>query len=298
MFYEYAVDPAILDNIANFRTFCESFKNRPSRLIANLPKKWIQEAFSAINQMSHEECSPVMRKTLKENLKKLSKNNVCNNRPVDDWHRTQDWVDYAMLEHQKHPFSAIFASSPITSEPVYSFSSLFVTSPACWDFPSQQHLKRDADEMITAVMPLLCVSKKVWLVDPHFSLQMPSWGRYKALLIKMIEMSGKFNFGKGVTRIDIHTSDRNGGLQNQLEQKVKRLLPMGMAIYCFQWPESQMHDRFIITDIGGISFGHGLDENADGKSEEVLATVLENQTYKKEKAKLIGVPLCESVVVG
>lgn len=147
-------------------------------------------------------------------------------------------------------------------------------------------------------MPLLRISKNVCLVDPHFSLQMPSWNRYKALLIKMIAMSGEFNFGKGVNRIDIHTSDRNGGLQIQLEQKVKPILPVELTINCFQWPENQMHDRFIITDVGGISFGHGLDEHADGKLDKVLASVLENQIYKKEKAKLTGTPIYQSVVVG
>jgi hypothetical protein len=298
MFYEYAIDPEILSDLTNIRTFFESFRNRPSRLISDLPKKWIQDAFCAINKMPHEDCPPVMRKTLKENLRKLSMNNLCNNRAVEEWDRNQGWVDYALTEHQKHPFSAILSSDNEAKETVYSFSNLFYSVPAYWDSPTQLHVKRNADEMITAIMPLLRVSKIVLLVDPHFSFTLPSWDRYRAILQKLIELSGEFNYGKGISSIDIHTSDRKGGLQSQLNQKVRPFLPVGITIRCFQWPENQMHDRFILTDVGGVSFGHGLDEHTDNNLDEVLVSVLEYQAFKKEKSKLNGTPVSQSLVAG
>lgn len=297
MFYEYAIDPEILSDLSNIKTFFESFRNRPSRLIADLPKKWIQDAYCAINRMPHEDCPPVMRKTLKENLRKLSTNNLCNNRAVEEWDRNQGWVDYALTEHQKYPFSAILSSID-EDETVFSFSNLFYNIPAYWDSPAQLHLKRDANEMVTAIMPLLRVSKIVLLVDPHFSFTLPSWDRYKALLQKLIEVAGEFNYGKGISRIDIHTSDRRGNLQAQLTQKVTPLLPAGITVRCFQWPESDMHDRFILTDVGGIFFGHGLDEHTDNNLEEVLVSVLEHQAFKKEKSKLNGTPVSQSLVAG
>lgn len=298
MFYEYAIDPEILSDLSNVRTFFESFRNRPARLIADLPKKWIQEAFFAINQIPQEECGPVMRKTLKENLKKLSENNLCNNRTSGDRKREQVWLDYALEEHQKYPFSAILSSDIDAEETVYSISNLFYNIPAYWNSPTQLHVKRNADEMITAIMPLLRVSKIVLLVDPHFSFTLPSWDRYRAILQKLIELSGEFNYGKGISSIDIHTSDRKGGLQAQLNQKIKPFLPTGITIRCFQWPESQMHDRFILTDVGGVSFGHGLDEHTDNNLDEVLVSVLEYQAFKKEKSKLNGTPVSQSLVVG
>lgn len=297
MFYEYAVDPAILTNTSNVQAFFESFKNRPYRLISDAPKKWIQDAFLAINHLPHDQCPPVMKKTLKENLKKLSQNSLCSNRSVDNWNRTKSWLDFATIEHEKHPFSAILGIESVSeSVPVYSFSKLFIVAPPCWENVGQQHIKRDATIMVEALLPLLKVSKQLLLVDPHFSLIQPSWERYKPLLKELVQRASEFNFGKGIFKIEIHTSDKRGGVQQELDAKVKSWLPEGMTVCCSQWPENQMHDRFILTDVGGVSFGHGLDEYVEGRLEEVLVSVLDHQSYRTERVKLNGLPINHSLV--
>jgi hypothetical protein len=297
MFYEYAVDPAILTNISNVQAFFESFKNRPYRLIADAPKKWIREAYLAINCLPHDQCPPVMKKTLKENLNKLSKNSLCSNRSVDDWSRTKSWLDYAAREHEKHPFSAILGTESAPElVPVYCFSKLFFAAPPCWERVGQQHIKRNATSMVEAVLPLLKVSKQLLLVDPHFSLIQPNWERYKPLLKGFIQRASEFNFGKGIFKIEIHTSDERGGVQQELDAKVKSWLPEGMTVCCFQWPKKQMHDRFILTDVGGVSFGHGLDEFVEGRLKDVLVSVLDHQSYRTERVKLNGLPSVHSFV--
>ena len=85
-------------------------------------------------------------------------------------------------------------------------------------------------------------------------------------------------------------------MQQELEAKVKPWLPEGMIICCSQWPEKLMHDRFILTDVGGVFFGHGLDEHADGRLEDVLVSVLDHQSYRKERIKLNGLPVEYSAV--
>ena len=293
MFYEYAVDPAILTSISNVQAFFESFKNRPHRLISDAPKKWTQEAFNAINYLPHDQCPPVMKKTLKENLKKLSKNSLCSNRSVDGWDMiTSSWLDFVINEHEKHPFSAILGTeSDSNSLPFYSFSRLFVFAPLCWEYSGQQHIKREATIIVETLLPLLKVSKHLQLVDPQFALIKPNWDRFKPLLEELILRANEFNFGKGIFKIEIHTSDKRGCVQQGLEAKVQSWLPEGITVCCFQWPEKKMHDRFILTDVGGVFLGHGLDEYADGRLEEVLVSVLDHQTYRKEKSKLNGSPV-------
>ena len=118
MFYEYAVDPAIFTNPSNLQSFFESFKNRPHRLISDTPRKWIQAAFQAINQLTHEQCPPVMRTTLKENLKKLSRNSLSTNRAAGNWDKSKDWLEYITDQHAIYPFAALFGvesfSTPVT----------------------------------------------------------------------------------------------------------------------------------------------------------------------------------------
>lgn len=299
MFYEYAVDPAIFTNPSNLQSFFESFKNRPNRLISDSPKKWVQAAFQAINQLTHEQCPPVRKKTLKRKLQILSKTSLCNNRDIHDWGRTENWVDFAKNEHGNYPYSAILSTVSLSEPvPIYSFSSLYFDSPVCWDVASQQHIKRDGAVMVETVLPLLKISKQIFLVDTYFSFTLPSWQRYESLLKALVGKSQECNFGKGISKIEIHTSDKQKGVQQSLESKVKSWLPKGIVVCCYQWPEKQMHDRFILTDVGGISFGHGLDEFADDRLEHVLISVLEHQVYKKEKAKLSDKPINLSCVEG
>ena len=299
MFYEYAVDPAIFTNPSNLQSFFESFKNRPNRLISDSPKKWVQAAFQAINQLSHEQCPPVRKKTLKENLKKLSKNSLSTNRVVDNREASKSWLEYIAVQHAIYPFAALFGvesfSTPVT---VYSFSNIFLKAPQCWDQAGQKHVKRDAAIMVETMLPFLKISKQVILVDPHFSFVLPSWQRYEPILKELVAKAALFNFGKGIIKIEIHTSDRNGGVQQDLKTKVKPWLPEGIAIYCYQWPKKQMHDRFVLTDIGGLSFGHGLDENAEEGLDDVLVSVLSHQIYKEERAKLVDKPEEPTYVVG
>ena len=40
----------------------------------------------------------------------------------------------------------------------------------------------------------------------------------------------------------------------------------------------KLHNPYILTDIGGVSFGVGLDDGADGETDEVM--LLENKTYQ------------------
>ena len=42
-------------------------------------------------------------------------------------------------------------------------------------------------------------------------------------------------------------------------------------------PEQVMHDRFILTDRGGLQIGHGLDDNEDGGSAPTANIILLEQ---------------------
>jgi hypothetical protein len=51
------------------------------------------------------------------------------------------------------------------------------------------------------------------------------------------------------------------------------------------WRRSTAH-RYILTDVGGVSFGVGLDNGTDGEADE--ATLLEEKTYQIRWVQLAG----------
>jgi hypothetical protein len=292
MFYEYAIDPEILSDVSRCHAFFESFRNRSSRLIADVPRNWQQDVFHAINQLPHETCKPVYKKTLKENLKKLLRVNLNRNRGASSNTDNLLWKDFAVNENRDFPFAAIIAAdSEVEPVQMYGFESLLFEYPECWNSNDQQHVERKAAAIVDAMAPLLFVSKSIRLVDPHFSFIRPTWDRYEPVLKELVSRLGQFYFGKGISSVAIHTSDKKGSMSQQLEDKTKRWLPSGIIIEVYHWPEDVMHDRFLLTDIGGLYLGHGLDEFAEGKAERVLVSVLENASYRTELAKVTGTSL-------
>ncbi len=288
MFYEYAIDPEILSNYEECKQFFLSFQSRPQHLISDAPRNWARQALNHINTIPHEQCLPARKKALKGLLAVLVKDNLTKNRPVN--RENQNWLDCVVEEHQRFPFSALFGTDALQDPvPCYSFSDLVFDSPDCWS-NEQQHVERVADEMVSHIRPLLYISKTIQLVDPHIRFIEPGWGRYKGIIKELLENLHTYNFGRGINVLEIHTSDKYGNMSQELHDKAYGWLNAGVCIKVFHWPEKEVHDRFVLTDVGGINFGHGLDEFAEGRSAEVLVTPLNRKGYKVEKAKLHGIP--------
>ena len=118
MLYEYAIDPSLLADISNCQTVFFNFKPEKGKVIADVPRKWHQEAFQAINGIPHEQCKPVLRKTLKNHLNKLLKESVCCNRQNYSWDRnTETWLQHAKELNNAYPFAAVLAAEALL-EPI------------------------------------------------------------------------------------------------------------------------------------------------------------------------------------
>ena len=293
MHREYAVDPQSLTDYASLRTLFQSFVGSPVRLISDCPRNWHREILALINGLSDEGIGPNKRKGLKRQLQKLCGTNVCKNRTTDHWGRGERWLVYAEKEHEKSRFDAILsAGDPANPEhPVYPLDELFFDAPDCWGEPLQRHVRRAASEIIAQALPTLRISRRIILVDPYFWFTQPRWNNYRPLLVELFNVIADLNFNQGIRKLEIHTSDRHANAERFLRSHVFPLMPDGAVVQCKIWPKAAMHDRFILTDVGGVFLGQGLGEFELSEDEEVLVGVLERDTFRKELAKLQGSPL-------
>jgi hypothetical protein len=289
MHREYAVDPQSLTDIGSLVALIQSFENHPERLVADCPKKWANDVLSAITALKHQDVMPIQRHSLKEKLRKLVHENLCRNRRTDIWHRNAEtWLSYAEREHMAKPFDAILSDGKptIATGVTYPIKGLWMNAPVCWTQARQQHVNRTASQIVSMALPLLRVSKRVMLVDPYFCFTYPNWGNYKPLLVELINRLVGFPGVSTVRAIEIHTSNRYGGLQALMDKEVLPLLPRDFKVVCKSWPQSEMHDRFILTDVGGLFLGHGLGVFQLDGGHQVLVSALERETLKRELSKL------------
>ena len=55
------------------------------------------------------------------------------------------------------------------------------------------------------------------------------------------------------------------------------VIPLGMKVRFCRWSHAQLHNRYILTDVGGLKFGQGLDQAGDTEPQEDHVTLLGQQ---------------------
>jgi hypothetical protein len=63
--------------------------------------------------------------------------------------------------------------------------------------------------------------------------------------------------------------------QDHCRRLVEVKLPRGSSCRFIRWRRNSLHNRYVLTDRGGVQFGQGLDENAGGGPEFDLVTILD-----------------------
>lgn len=274
MFFEYALDPKLLNNWQSFRYFTGNFGIPKGKLISRYPKHWKRMVYESLN-----ECGGIERKKIEESLKQLDSRSRLIPRPNHQWNKSQDWLINAEAEHLRKPFQAIIASdNPRGNNRVLIGDDLDHDTPL-WRAETQVDIARDATTMASSIALLLGVSRVLIFIDPHFG---PEKLRYRRPLQAFLETALQ-NRTIALTRIEYHTQENPSYeyFSQECQKWFPTLIPIGLEVYFKRWCQKQdgdiLHDRFILTDIGGVQFTVGLDEGKPG--EKTSIQILSNSSY-------------------
>ena len=159
-------------------------------------------------------------------------------------------------------------------------------SPA-WEVPIDVPIQRQAREMADCVAPMLRCATRILFVDPHFD---PYRERYREPLGKFLRHVDR---RRGTITIELHAGDHGGKalpdaadhFREQCRTDLPRIIPTGLELTVYYWKErlggKELHNRFILTDIGGVQFGHGLDCDLGGRSDDIISR-LGVKSYSRE----------------
>ena len=275
MIYEYAIEPELVAQLHqsfNYGTFFTGFAVNENRRVSRYPKKWakmVWQSFSSESQME--------KKRLEELLIRLQANMI--KRKDLRW-RSEDgsWLDNALLENERHPFHRIIArSNPGNNPAVMIDEELLDESSSGWMVPHGLVVKRNPEEMSAAVRPMLACCRWVRFVDPYFSQCKPSHKKTFAAWLKII---GKERPVGKIEKIEIHTRG-NGATIEHITNFFQPVIPPGISVTIYQWEQKtqgeELHNRYILTDLGGVAFGHGLDTGSSGGSDDI--NLLDTKQY-------------------
>lgn len=160
------------------------------------------------------------------------------------------------------------------------------TSPA-WEAPIGVPIQRQAREMADCVAPMLRCATRILFVDPNFDSYQE---RYKQPLSEFLRHVDR---RRGAITIELHAGDHGDRalpdaadrFREQCRTDLPRIIPTGLELTVYYWKErlggKELHNRFILTDIGGVQFGHGLDCDLGGGSDDIISR-LDVRSYSRE----------------
>jgi len=266
MIHEYALEPELVATwgaIHNCRFFFRAFGPGEGRLVARYPKKWAAKVWEAFQSGSELD-----RKRLEELLQQMKRSMV--KRKDCCWDATrQNWLDNALTEHGRHPFRAIMArDNPQNFPDILTDEDLAGSQCAGWDIPHGITMKREATEMAAAVAPMLSLCRWVRFIDPYIS---KGKQRHRQSLSAFLKILGAARPVGPPEVIEIHTS--GNGASPDFPKNFCKVIPTGLTVSFFQWQErpggQRLHNRYILTDLGGVAFQHGLDTGAAGETDDI-----------------------------
>ena len=264
MFKEIAIEPgAVAASDLQFRYIIEKFGVAEGRLIAAFPSKWKKFVYQAAQAK--------LRGTTELSKIEVRLRNLTDEifyfrgRPGDGC--AQNWLAAALTEHERQPFDAIIAADGEAGGAVVPVHELDAGHPSLQ--PTRQwHIERNADVMAQCCAPLLRSASHIKLIDPHLDANN---GRHRRPLMKFLKCA------KPGARVDVFTGDRKdkGHLCRGIERALTESHLDGVEVRLYLRPQATLHNRYVLTQSGGLFFSTGLDDHDNGENRTDEVGVLE-----------------------
>lgn len=268
MIFEYALDPALLDNWETIRYFKDNCGMEKGRLISDYPRDWMRYVFEVIRNSG---LGQVEQKKLKEAIKHTKRHKLFR-RTTCAWDKTLNWLDNTKIEHKVRPFRAVIGKCDSDEINCILSGRELHEETGLWNCDCGT-IARNAADMAKAVESLLQLSQHVIFIDRYFN---PEFERFRNPLIEMLKILAKRNNGIPTGKLEYHISDNPNVRYSErfdeskfiqdVDSYLKPLIPKDMKLSFIQWEKVKLKNRFIITNIGGVIFVGGLDESKGIKS--------------------------------
>ncbi len=280
MLHEYAVEPDLVATWsarASGRYFLDQFGLGSPRILSMYPrrlkhwKRLVEEAWSKGNDVTD-------RKRMVELIQRLSEVKVVRRNAV--WNPDRAWLDNAVAEHQRIPFHAILARHNPSGHPKVLVADLLDERTPLWSVPHGVVVRRAAPEIAGVVCDMLRLARDIVFVDPYFSCSPDR--NYLEVLTACLQACLEQRIPEGYPRIRFLTLDDSEKdkkcthefFENQCRDRLPDRLLAGQQVEISRLKErrngERLHNRYILTELGGVSLGAGLDEKPGAATDDLF----------------------------
>jgi hypothetical protein len=234
---------------------------------SRFPKNWKRRVYELYSTASDSK-----KTRLEVLLKHLWEHGV--DRSANNDHHLLEWIASALADHARVPFDLILAHGSQNDPTVVDGTDPIKLAGHPWSARTSLRVKRTIADITKVAAPLLVRSTQVQFADIHFRLDRA----YTELLRSFIQcaLTNRPRVGarcQFVYHIGYHFSGRHEfepsdhvNKRDRIVRDLPKFLPLGASVEFHFWKEIRrgaFHNRYILTNIGGINFSAGLDAVAD-----------------------------------
>jgi hypothetical protein len=302
MIYEYAIEPEWIIDLAKkenrlySKMIIENFGLGKPRLLAELPKikKWrklLNEArvSADLNNMDETRLTELFRILTVKMIKRDGGYN---------YDGEVSWLENALRADHIKSFRAIIAmTNPQRKVNVLVGKEMADWPDKYWEAERSRYINRNAVKFAETLAPMLHNSTKFYLIDPYFRADRKEWKDPLKLMI--IEFT-KDNVRQKDYCVEVHISGSDKRNERPIEevknffkdQRFKGIIPENISLKIKMWRQipgkERFHDRYLLTDIGGVRSSAGFDD-VFGEASTGL-DLLSGEAYSKIYRKYIDAP--------
>jgi len=284
MICEFALEPELVatwHDRKEFLFFQEKFGLRSGRIVSAYPKKWKTQVWKAFENSPNGQSQNAQR-NLDALLRDLTQNMVKRRSTFTE---IPVWLERAETEHAERPFHAILArENPRENSYVVTVKKLIAEGHPRWAVPDNPPVARNAVELVGAVAPLLRACRHIVFIDPYFDSTKHRFMEPMKAFLKEIWHN---RYGTENPRVELHTGidrffhEHERGqnrkpieerrvcvnFYNEIQKRLPGIIPVGKVVHITLWKQREhgqkLHNRYILSEVCGVAFGIGLDQNDD-----------------------------------
>jgi len=270
MLFEYVVQPDTLRDIAKSNRDCNYFTKefqvgRP-KVLSGFPR------FKQLRRMLKEQyskCDSDLHKSRLDELIKFLHDCLTVKRSAE-YDGQRCWEENVADEHNRVPFDEVLSNTAIGSSAVLKLES-FLDGTDDIGKPENGAVvaTSNAADMAAAVSNLLRLSEKIFFVDPFFTDTRSYWNTLEKFISRsqvnrpVGRLSLEVLYGDGSEKKG-HASPTPQYLLSAFSQKLPALNgKCDITFSSYRMPSKRAHNRYLLSDIAGVSVGSGLGENSD-----------------------------------
>ena len=287
MLREYALDPDVLTNWNDFRYFIEKFGIPEGRLISKYPKKWKYLVYLSLAKNTKYPKSAEIEINLKEEIDRIDPNIIAPVRKNYFWDHNKSWLISAVEEHKRKAFHAIISNERHDECRELLVAEFLNEKHELWKTQRELCIARDNTELANALSLFLQISKDVVFVDKHFR---PGRNEFIYPFQHYLKELFVCEYKRKKINVKIFTGydpkHDHVWFYKACDEHFSCIIPQGLSVRICRIifsdddvKSDDMHNRYILSERGGVRFAWGLDSGKPNKNDDV--SFLDENVYQK-----------------